>query len=340
MKLKTLQRLALYIIFFSINFEVWDPLNTNGSFSISSATGYFYLVTVIYQLPGFLNFSPIKRYVWPLITFFLLLSVMNFLNINSVSSAFINLSILQNIILLIILINHDRRDPGNLSKGMLSFAIGSFLLAIFYQLGIGVAYESGRVTIFGDNQNTIGVKESISIIFLLVVVFKNNLHLGKGRFLFLLAIPLMLLLMAQTGSRTAFISFSLMFISSLFLVKTKHSYYKLFIFMFGLVIAYFVWQYLSSSEILYSRLLLTEQKQDLGGRDRVWDNVVPFVTKNIIFGKGESGYTEYMTGITGAFYSPHNVILEVLSYTGIVGLYFFLLFFYKVCVVSIRKYKV
>jgi O-antigen ligase len=109
--------------------------------------------------------------------------------------------------------------------------------------------------------------------------------------------------------------------------------------MFGLIIGYFIWQYLASSEILYSRLILTEQKLDLGGRDRVWDNVIPFVKENIIFGKGESGYTEYMTNITGAFYSPHNVILEVLAYTGILGLFLYLLFLYKVFVISQRKYK-
>jgi O-antigen ligase len=339
MKLKTLQRVALCILFFSINFEVWDPLNTDGSFSISSATGYFYLVTVIYQLPAFLKMSSLKSYLWPLITFFLFLSVMNFLNMNSVSSVFINLSILQNIILLIILINHERRDPGVLQKGMVWFAVGSIVLAIFFQLGIGVSYDSARVTVFGDNQNSIGVKESISVLVLLLLVFKNNLRLGRWRFFILLSIPIMLLLMAQTGSRTAFFSFSLMFVSSLFLVKAKHSYYKLFTFMFGLIIGYFIWQYLASSEILYSRLILTEQKLDLGGRDRVWDNVIPFVKENIIFGKGESGYTEYMTNITGAFYSPHNVILEVLAYTGILGLFLYLLFLYKVFVISQRKYK-
>ena len=241
MKLKTLQRLALCVLFFSINFEVWDPLNTNGSFSISSATGYFYLATVIYQLPGFLKLSSLKSYIWPLITFFRFLSVMNFLNMNSVSSVFINLSILQNIILLIILINHERRDPGILQKGMVWFAVGSVVLVIFFQLGIGVTFEAGRVRIFGDNENVIGVKESIAIIILLLLVFKNHQDLGRWRFLIILAIPFMLLLMAQTGSRTAFFSFSLMFVSSLFLVKTKHSYHKLFIFIFGLVIGYFVW---------------------------------------------------------------------------------------------------
>lgn len=339
MKISTLQRVALYILFFSINFEIWDPLNTNGSFSISKLTGYFYFLTLIDRLPGFLKISFIKKYIWPLIIFFLLLCVMNFINVNATSSQFIDISIFQNIILLIILINHERRERGILEKGMLSFALGSALLAIFFKFGIGVAYDSGRVTLFGDNENTIAMKECISIIFLLIVVFKNNLLLNKWRFLFLFGIPIMLFLMAQTGSRTAFISFALMFFVGLFLFKTKHGYFKILIFIFGVVMAYFVWQFVSTSQILYSRLQLTEQKQDIGGRDRVWDNVIPFVKQNLIFGRGESGYTQYITTINGSFLSPHNVILEVLSYTGVIGLFFYLLFLYKVFHVSLKKYK-
>jgi O-antigen ligase len=46
-----------------------------------------------------------------------------------------------------------------------------------------------------------------------------------------------------------------------------------------------------------------------------------------------------MTNITGAFYSPHNVILEVLSYTGITGLFFYVLFLYRIFKISLKKYK-
>jgi O-antigen ligase len=339
MKLRTLQRVALYILFFSINFEVWDPLNTNGSFSLSKLTGFFYFFTLLPEIPVFINLSNIKKYLWPLLVFFFLLCITNFINVNSVSSEFIDFSILQNILLFVLLINHEKKVPGILEKGLISFAVGSLLVAICFQFGIGVAYQSGRVTVFGDNENTIAIKECISIVVLILVIFENNLSFKRSRYLLLLGLPVMLLLMAQTGSRTGFISFSLMFFVGLLLLKTKHGYFKISIFFFGVIVAYFLWQYLASSDILLERLKSTRQSHDLGGRDRVWDEVVPFVKENLIFGKGESGYTSYMTNITGAFYSPHNVILEVLSYTGITGLFFYVLFLYRIFKISLKKYK-
>jgi len=338
MRVSTLQRIALYLLFFSINFEIWDPLNTNGSFSISKLTGFFYFLTLVGDLTFFLSISKIKKYIFPLVFFFFLLSVINFININSVSSQFVDFSILQNIILFILLINHERKEPGVLENGMLSFALGSLFVALFFQFGIGVGYDYGRVTVFGDNQNSIGIKECISIVVLLLIIFRNNLLLNRLRYLLLFGLPVMLLLMAQTGSRTAFISFSLMFFVGLLLMKTKRGYYKIPIFFIGIIVAYFLWKYLASSDILLQRLKSTRQTHDLGGRDRVWDEVIPFVKENLVFGKGESGYTSYMTDITGAFYSPHNVILEVLCYTGLVGLFFYMLFLYRVFKISLRKY--
>ncbi len=41
---------------------------------------------------------------------------------------------------------------------------------------------------------------------------------------------------------------------------------------------------------------------------------------------GQTGYIEYTNFNFGMYKSPHNVILEVLAYTGIIGLFFYLLF--------------
>ena len=48
--IKQVQRFALYLFFFSINFEVWDPFNTDGFFSVSKLTGLIYLFTIIPQI--------------------------------------------------------------------------------------------------------------------------------------------------------------------------------------------------------------------------------------------------------------------------------------------------
>ena len=339
MKLRNLQRVALYFLFFSINFEVWDPLGTHGSFSLSKLAGYFYFFTIITELPSFFRTSSIKKFLTPLLAFFILLSIVNFININATSSVFIDVSIFQNIILFIILINHERKFPGTLEKGLFYFALGSFLLALLFQLGIGVNYDHGRVTIFGDNQNIIAIKECTSIIILLAFLRNRNPVFKKKQYFVLLFIPLMFSLMIQTGSRSAFITFCLMIFSGVLLMKGPKRYSKIFIFFLGVILGFVIWYYLPTSGVLYSRLKLTEQSHDLGGRAGIWEIVLPFIKNNPLFGRGESGYISYITRSTGNYISPHNVILEVLSYTGIVGLSLYILFLSRIFLISLKKYR-
>ncbi|MGN6802246.1 MAG: hypothetical protein ACTHJN_10085 [Ginsengibacter sp.] len=265
---------------------MWDPLNTGGAFSISKLVGFFYFFSIINELPEFFTIASFKKYAVPLLAFFLYLCIVNFVNINSISSVFIDFSILQDIILFIFLVNHERKDPGILQKGLVSFAFGAVVLSFCFKIGIGVSLEDGRVTLFGDNQNVIGIKEAIGCIVLLLTIIQNPLKLKRWRFLLLLFVPMMLLLMAQTGSRVSFFSFGMMFIVGLILFQTKRIFIKSFILIIGLLIGFIIWQYLSRSSILYERLQMTEHKHDIGGRDRVWDVVVPFLEEILFLGKG------------------------------------------------------
>ena len=157
--MKSLRRLAHFVFFFSINFEVWDPLNTNGLFSIAKLTGYIYLITMLPELFSFITKKENRAFINPLILYFAILTVVNLFNIDASLSNFFNLTIFQNIVLFYILINHEQEDPNIFEKGMLSFAMGSFVLAILYNMGIGVEIsENGQVSIFDDNQNSIGLE--------------------------------------------------------------------------------------------------------------------------------------------------------------------------------------
>src|SRR5674536_9643 len=83
---------------------------------------------------------------------------------NDVSKEFFNISIFQNILLFWFLVNHARKDYLILEKGMLFFAIGTIVFAIMYLVGYGVEYEEGRLTMFKENQNTLGINMCIGII--------------------------------------------------------------------------------------------------------------------------------------------------------------------------------
>lgn len=338
MNLSTLQRWALYLFFFSINFEVWAPLG--GNFSLSRITGLLYFLSILPAYKYFFKISYLGSYVKNIWLFFGFLVIISIININSFSTRFFDFSIFQNIVLFWILLNHERKEPGILIKGMFCFALGSIVLSILYLVGLGVENENGRVKLFGDNENIIGIRMSISSIILLLIVILNSFNLKRFRFLLLAPIPLMLNLMADTGSRVSLLSFVLMFLTGILLIKTKKTWYKAIILAFGTIIFLYIVQHILQSEILMLRIIKASSEGDLAGRDIIWQKLIPLIKANPVFGVGISGYEEFANNIFGETMSPHNVIIEILCYSGIIGLAIYLIFIIRVFMMAISMYKI
>lgn len=328
--MRVLQKVTLLIFFFSINFEVWDTFSI-GFLSISKLIGIIYLLVILPNLSQFLKIGEFKPFIIPIWLFFGFLTIVSIININSVSTNFFNFSIFQTIILFWILINHERREPKILEKGLISFGIGSILLALLYMFNIGVEYEDGRVSLFGDNANTVGIRMCISVFVLSFTVLQNRINLSKLRYFLLLPIPIMLKLMAETGSRVAFLSFFLMFIVAIALTKTKKRKYKIAIYIAGFLVLLSAFSYIIQSQILMTRLLQTKETGNVAGRDVIWESILPLIKKNPIIGVGETGYRLFTQNIFGGEMSPHNVILEILCYCGTIGLLLYMIFFIRLC---------
>ena len=90
-----------------------------------------------------------------------------------------------------------------------------------------------------------------------------------------------------------------------------------------------------NSEVLMLRLLQTVADQDLAGRDEVWVEIINIVQNNLIFGIGQTGYFSIF-GLA----SPHNVFIEVLIYTGIVGLFLYLVFILRISIYAYKCIKI
>lgn len=336
--MKHIQRIALYLFFFSINFEVWDLFYPGHIFSISKLTGYFYFLTMVPLFKTFSTNVDLKSILTPLLIFFGLLTLVSLFHIKSTYYNFFDFSIFQNIILFYVLFNHERIDPLILEKGLLSFSLGSVAIAILFMAGIGIEYIGGRVRFIGENSNDTGICTSISMIILFLAVFQNRLKLGKMRFLLLTPIPIMMKLMAETGSRVAAISFILAFTVGVLLFKTKKLRSKILLLSVGAIIFISGWQFLMQVEVLKLRLFQTIQEGDLANRNLIWNELLPLIHSNPIFGVGVTGYEYFAQRTFKELISPHNVILEVLCLTGFVGLGIFLIFLHKVFKISYRKY--
>ncbi|GHA46227.1 hypothetical protein GCM10007103_29170 [Salinimicrobium marinum] len=337
-----LQEFGLFFYLFAINFEVYDPFNS-GFLSIAKIAAGFYLFTVLPDLNKFLFVDNIAKYLKPKVLLLFSMTIMSLINFDSYSlpSSLFDFTFALNIIIWIILINHERLSPGIIKRGLLFFILGSIILTLFYHLNIGVRYEGGRVTILGDNQNAIGSRISISI---LIIIFSVYTWWVSGKKVFALmlltSIPLMLSLMLETGSRKAVIALVLSFIIGIIFLRTKKNSHKILIILIACFCTLYFISMLSGSEILMKRLLATAEDGDLAGRDRIWTAILPVIFENPFFGVGQTGFYQFSKETFGAYNSPHNVILEVLAYTGILGLILYLNFLIKVIRTTIQNYSI
>lgn len=342
MVLSKFQNFALYLYFFSLNFEM---LNLGGFGSTSRFVSIIYLLSISFDIKNFIKSRNIKRFYIPWVIFFLYLILISIINIGQYTelSHIIDTTLLFNILFFVFLINHERKEPDVLINGFISFVLGAILISFFYMVDIGVEYDYGRITMFGDNQNKIATRLAIAII--LIFYFNSTKSIIKNRIKYLLLIPLPILLqlLFETASRVSFLSIvSAIFIGVLFSREYKLKRKFLVSSLLIVFIVFYGKALYLKSEILVERLADIEEKGLTSSRDMVWDNALDIIATNPIFGVGKSGYVEKSILFSGKVMSPHNVILEIWAYSGIIGLFLFFLFMYRILKISFKsfmKYK-
>ena len=80
------------------------------------------------------------------------------------------------------------------------------------------------------------------------------------------------------------------------------------------------------------RLISSVEDKDLSGREVAYAEIWEVVNNNFVFGIGQTGYFEkFGDG------SPHNVLLEILCYSGIIGLLMYLLFLLNILRTALKS---
>jgi O-antigen ligase len=336
----TVRTIVLCSFFASLNFEVGDPFNTGGVFTVSKLIGWIYVFTLVPQFKSFMAVAGVARFLAPLWLWFGLLTAMNVWYGQAGSFAILDyLAILQNILLFGFLVMHGRKERGVLEQGMLWFAVGAAAQAGMFRAGFGVEELGGRISMFGDGANGIGLRMGAGMTILALAVAQDPLKLGKLRYLLLLPLPFMLQLLVATGSRVALLSFGLALITGTALFKTKRMVWKISLLALGATVAFMVGLSVIASETLSSRLIASYYERDLAGRDVIWADLLPLVTSHPFLGSGQTGFAQFTAMIFGGFISPHNVFLEVLCYTGVVGLSLYLWFLWRVFQSGWKSYR-
>lgn len=337
--IQKIRNFFLYCFFFSVNFEVWDPLNTGGYFSLSKLFGIFYFLSLISNFNNFFYIS--KRdytFILPLFIFYIILLLNNIFNFSNYSNDVLSFSILINIIFFIFICNHEKVKPGSIEKGFVFFLLGALISTIAYFFNIGTEVNiDGRVSLFGDDENVIGFRMVVASILIthLIIKYKKS---KKIVFLLIFCYFPVVTLLFNTGSRLSVIN--LVSCLSFFIIFYKFKYYlnKIIVLAFFSIFISYVVNMILNSEVVGKRLMLTIEEGNLAGRDDIWKSILPLINDNLIIGVGQSGYIEYMQKLTGEYKSPHNVLLEVLAFTGLIGLFFYLTFIFSCFFNSLKKY--
>jgi O-antigen ligase len=319
--IKKSQDFLLCAYFFSINFQEFKLFNL-GFLSIPKIIAFLYLLFLLPSINYFFKFQKLNFILFPIFSYFLFLFLINILNINIKSFAIFDFTLFINIILFWFSTIHFSRDFNIANRAVLSLALGSVFLAFFYFLGIGVdPDEQGRVSIFGDNANFLGIKMAISIILILFIVIQNSLHFNWVRYLLFLPIPIMLKLLIETGSRVSLISFILMILIGFYFVKKNGILIKVLLLLIFSGLILYIYNFVLDNQFLLLRLSSSIEVKDLAGREVIYAEIWEVVKNNFVIGIGQTGYfAKFGDG------SPHNVLLEIVCYSGIFGLTMYLLF--------------
>ncbi|WP_171004620.1 O-antigen ligase family protein [Bathymodiolus heckerae thiotrophic gill symbiont] len=249
-----------------------------------------------------------------------------------------------NILLFILILNHTKRDPVVLEKGLLVFSLGIITVSILFFLGIGLEINQDlRYTWFGAGHNEIGSKLATALI--IIIMIKGRLKLGRGHLLLIAFMPLIFWLMLKTGSRTSVLilvaSFSIWYFIKVF-IERRGLVSSAVVTFFTLVFISLLLYVLMQSELSvsrFSKIFDGESSLPLGGRLYLWHEFLSIIQDNFIFGYGLSGADLQTYNFLGAIESPHNVIIEVMLYTGVIGLILYIIFMYRIMSASYWVYK-
>tara|TARA_X000000950_G_scaffold204072_1_gene245693 strand:+ start:33861 stop:35090 length:1230 start_codon:yes stop_codon:yes gene_type:complete len=343
----SMQNIALYFYFFSINFE---SVNLYGYGSSSFFAGLIYLILISPSVKIFTAFNDNLKFFFPLVLFFVWLIFISLININSFSSRFFDLAFFLNILIFFTMVNHASKDKLALEKGFFFFAIGSIIAATLLFLGIGVdesdeGLRAGRQTFFNSGPNEFGIKLVTGAAVIIAILIQDNLKLGRYRYLLALFLPIIINGILNTASRTAILCLLLLPLTWMFfrVLKSKYKFYALFSGLFFVFISLIpVGFFILQNQIVLDRIEYTSVSnsdfEELG-RFFLWLGFYNLLFENLIFGNGLSGFDLITFKYFGFVESPHNIFLEIILYTGLIGLTIYFIFFFRTIYASYRLFK-
>lgn len=314
------------LYFASLNFEVFSPIVPD--FSVAKMAALLYIFVSLLTPTKLLSTRNIKVPLFSIFAMFFLMILSSIIHMESNRSIF-STTLFLNIIMFWLLLNHQRRDGRVFHQGLLWFSVSSFVVGLCFYFGIGVSVDDElRMVVFGENANGLGVKMGVGALFLLNYCLNHTGNKLLYRpWLLVMVIPMLSLLFA-TASRVAIVVFALGVILFVLLRQTKRTFTKFLWLIVGLVALYYGYRIILQQEVLMTRIEKTIEEGNVSGRDYIWSKYIDLIEEHPILGVGFTGADQYSYEVFGQVKSPHNVLIEVTLYSGVLGLACFLVFLF------------
>lgn len=300
--------------------------------------------------------NKLGKYIMLPLVYVFLISVMNTIYFNGSSEIF-PFAVFMDWILFLALLAHSVDDSRAIDFCLYGLSFGAIILSVLFFFGIGVEVnitrEGDRLSMFGSNENVLGIFQCIgSCVILNLFIFEDRLHLRSLKWLFIMPLVLSASMVFATGSRTALLILVLIYGCSIMTLNTKRKFLKFLLIVGG--IAAFIYgagKFLASESAMAQRLLLTLTEGSTGGRTDIWIAYLKYFPNHPLFGVGNSGMIDIATvngvgttDITGSVtaLSPHNVLVELLMTTGLVGFFIMCIFWkniWKAAYKTFRNYR-
>lgn len=251
----------------------------------------------------------------------------------------LNTKFLVAILFFVILSTFFATNPQLVQVSLIIFGIGAGLLSIFFSFGIlgENAYEvrNDRLFLLGENPNSLSVRVSLGVLFLISAAIENGLKVSKIKRIFLLIpIPFMFNLILASGSKGSFLlCIGSVTIYLLFLKNVSKSV-KMFIVFVSILIFFIALSFFFQST-LYERFLNSDLTT---GRSDIWEKALGIFI-DYPMGVGEIGYKVEIYRHLGTIIDTHNLFLYLLVTGGFLSLFAFLYFLYKLFIDNFKKYK-
>lgn len=329
------QRYSIYLFAFSLNFETINLFNLGIDYLASKIAIVLLLVISFLNVPAMISTTKYFFFLRSLIIFFTYLTIISFINRAGSTASFFYFPLFIDLLIVLLLLSAVKSYQPVLLDSLVAFSIGTFFLAILFFLNIGVdETEDGRMSIFNINQNMLGLYACFAS-FTFVFFFLTNRSLKLSiKCLLIGMILLLFLLLVKTGSRVAFLSF-VVGVSLLLFTNKNFSLLKKSLIVLGFIIGFiFVWIFFLKNSVISERLVASVSDGDLSNRDLIWVALFDIIFNNYWFGVGVTGYERIIGEV-----SPHNVLIEVLCYSGLLGLLMFLFFVSKIGRHAYRSFK-